>query len=470
MVINLKNNAYLEDIRFWIITFFIIRLIGITNAPLEVAHNWRQCLTLMVSRNFLEQGPNIFYPQIDIAGEKTGIMGSEFPIFNYLIYFFSQLLGYTHWYGRLINLVVSSFGIYYFYRIVEKIYNQKIAFSSSIVLLFSLWFAFSRKIMPDTFSIALVIIGFYYGYVYLTTGKFWSLLLYFGLVSLGILSKIPALALLGGIGSIAFIPNITLKRKIAAILVKCLSLGICIIWYFRWVPYLLNTYHYQLYFPKNLNEGWQEIRPLLPELFEKFYFAAFCSYIAFVFMLRGIYTFIRTSQNILKMALLLTTITFFVFILKTGSVFPLHSYYIIPFIPVMALWAGIGISQIPNKYSLIVLVLIAIESIANQQHDFFIKKNAYYQLELESIAAQKIPAGALIAINGGQSPQAMYFAHRKGWTIRDRDLQNKSLDSLAKLGAYYLIIDKKKNNKVLLNYKILYQDSTYCFYELNPKK
>ena len=70
----------LNDIRFWILIFLLIRLIGITNPPIETGHNWRQTTVTMVARNFVEVDNNILYPRIDIAGEKTGITGMEFPI------------------------------------------------------------------------------------------------------------------------------------------------------------------------------------------------------------------------------------------------------------------------------------------------------------------------------------------------------------------------------------------------------
>jgi hypothetical protein len=114
---NLKHSSFRYkisiwlDIRFWLLFFFVIRLFGITNAPLEMGHNWRQSLTNMVARNFLEGRVNLFYPVIDIAGEKTGIIGTEFPFFNYLIYMVSSVFGYAHWYGRGINLVVTTIGV-----------------------------------------------------------------------------------------------------------------------------------------------------------------------------------------------------------------------------------------------------------------------------------------------------------------------------------------------------------------------
>ena len=120
--------SVLNDFRFWIALFFIVRLFGISDPPLEAAHNWRQVTVNMVARNFLETDSNIFYPRIDICGEKTGITGMEFPLLNYLIFLFSKLFGYTHWYGRLINLFVSSFGVYYFYLLIKKKFHERSLF------------------------------------------------------------------------------------------------------------------------------------------------------------------------------------------------------------------------------------------------------------------------------------------------------------------------------------------------------
>src|SRR6478736_3140318 len=109
-----------KDIRFWIILFFLIRLYGITQPPLEIEQNWRQVDGLMIARNFYERSSNILYPAVDLAGEKSGIVGCEFPILNYLVYLVSLVFGYTHWYGRIIVLTVSSIGVFFFHRLIRK--------------------------------------------------------------------------------------------------------------------------------------------------------------------------------------------------------------------------------------------------------------------------------------------------------------------------------------------------------------
>jgi 4-amino-4-deoxy-L-arabinose transferase-like glycosyltransferase len=457
----------LSDIRFWILFFFIIRLIGIANAPLEIGHNWRQSLTNMIARNFMEGNSNIFYPRIDMAGNQTGFIGSEFPFYNYLIYMVSWAFHYSHWYGRLINLIVSSFGIYFFYRLIEKICNRKIAFNASIVFLSSIWFAFSRKTMPDTFSVSLVIMGLYYCYMYLTAGSWLKLFLFFILTTLGMLCKIPALSLVSVISVLTIVKEISIRKKLVVLLLTSISLAVVSLWYFYWVPYLVDTYHYQLYFPKGLSEGFKEILQYLPEFFEKFYFGSLCSYIALPFLLLGIFFIFKKGNLYLKTGIFVITFTFFIFILKTGSVFPLHSYYIIPFTPVMALMVGYGLNKIPAKYLYIPVVLIAMEGIGNQQHDFFIKNSERYKLTLEDLADKNIGKNELIVINGGQSPQEIYFVHRKGWTIDNKTVTKEELKHLSELGASYLIIDKNSFNSTIEYYPMICSDANFSIYKLN---
>ena len=186
----------LRDIRFWIVFFFLLRLYGITNPPLESAHSWRQTTVTMVARNFYEVDNNPLYPRIDIAGEKTGITGMEAPVLNYCIYVMAEVFGYQHWYGRFINLLVSSFGLYFFYRLLRKYFSEETAFYAAMILCVSIWFAYSRKIMPDTFSMSLLIMGFYYGSNYIERDekkKQWMwLVACFALTALGVLAKLPS--------------------------------------------------------------------------------------------------------------------------------------------------------------------------------------------------------------------------------------------------------------------------------------
>jgi len=119
------------DIRFWIVLFAVLRLYGIANPPLEVSHSWRQTTVAMAARNFYEIDSNILFPRIDIGGDLTGITGMEFPLMNWLIYLFSLLFGFHEWFGRAINLLVTSLGCWYFFGLLKPRFGQQNAFCST---------------------------------------------------------------------------------------------------------------------------------------------------------------------------------------------------------------------------------------------------------------------------------------------------------------------------------------------------
>lgn len=456
------------DVRFWLLLFFVVRLIGITNPPLESGHSWRQSLTNMVARNFYEGKAELLYPTIDVAGEKSGVMTSEFPIYNYLIYGVSKVFGFNHWHGRWISLIVSTIGLFCYYKLIEKLINSKLALYATLITLTSLWFAYGRKIMPDTFSVSLVMIGLYAAYLYLTSGKLKHLLLYFVFATLGVLSKIPALSLLAGLVILPWLKNIEVSRKIGVIGASIVGIALVYLWYFNWLPAVYKEHDYQLFFPKTLLQGAKEIGWVIPQLLEKFYFSCLNSFVGFGCFLVGIYFLVRSNNRYLLSVLGAITVVFILFILKTGDVFPTHSYYIIPFAPVMAFMAAYFVQKLPNRIGYVILAVIMIEGIANQQHDFFLRDSQLYKLELESTIDTVIPENKLVLINGGATPQNMYFAHRKGWAISNSSASNtETIDSLVTKGASYLIIDKHQPSVKEMPYLTVSQSQHYRVYALD---
>lgn len=441
---SIFKEKYASDIRFWIVVFFIVRLYGISNPPIEIGHSWRQSLTNMVARNFLEVDNNILYPRIDMDGDKTGIIASEFPLFNYLIYLWAKIFGYAHWYGRLINLLITSIGLYYFFKLVKRFFTEELSFYATLILMCSIWFAFARKSMPDTFCMSLVIIGVYNGFFYLYDGKFRNLLGFFLFSVLAVLSKIPALYLLSILVIPLFDKNVKFYLKRNILFAGMLILFFVYAWYFYWVPYLLATYGFQLYFPKHFMEGISELIHYGSDTLEKFYFSALQSFIAFVLFIVGLFIIIKQKLRLAFSIVLVATLFFILFIIKTGFVFSVHNYYVIPFVPVMAFVAAFTIVKIKNRNWRVVLVgLIMIESIANQQHDFFIKDSEKYKLSLEKIVNSVSAKNDLIVINGGKNPQLIYFAHRKGWSVTsDSIMDNDFMNEIINKGCYYLFMDK----------------------------
>lgn len=465
---SIRINSLLNDVRFWIVLFFLIRMIGITNPPLETSHNWRQSITSMIARNFHEDGIDLFHPRVDNGGHRSGIIGSEFPLFNAMIALTADVFGYTHWYGRLINLLVSSIGLFFFYRIVQLFSDPKTALYATLLLALSIWFAFSRKIMPDTFSVSLVFIGIYYGIRYLINGRWWALTLCFVFAALGILSKIPVVFFLALLGILFLLPKFSIQRRVILSFVAVCSFLVAACWYFVWVPHLTELYGYHLFFPKTLAEGWLEIQPHWGVLTERFYFSAFHSFTASLIVLIGLYILFKKRSKPELIGLLLLSAVFFLFIVKTGAVFPLHSYYIVPFVPVLAYIGGRGLAALPRAYAIPLIAFMAVESIGNQYHDFFLKDDAGSRIQLEATVDKYLPEhAAKVVINGGENPTELYFTHRTGWSYFDFELKQPGfLDSLIQNGAHYLIVRHSENDAFYDQYTSLYRGKYYSFYRL----
>lgn len=440
---SLKQFAFFSDIRFWILFFFAIRMYGITLPPLEVGHNIRQTDGLMIARNFYERDSNIFYPMVDVAGEKSGIVGCEFPLLNYLIYLMSLFFGFEDWYGRLINLTVSSLGIFFFYKLIRNYFDESSAFNASIILLVSLWFTYSRKNIPDTFAASLCISGLYFAFEYFEKGKWYNLMIFFVLGFLGCLSKISAASLLAILAIPVFFGNYLWRRKILLCVLSSLILMAASWWYFVWVPYLNNTFEYKMFFMgMPITDGTKDILENWPKALARFYSTPL-KYIGFAAFLFGFFLLIKKKYWLHLTIFLLPFSFYLIVILKSGINFIGNEYYMLILAPPMAFIAGCGLAQVNHKLLVtLILVVISIEGIGNKIQDFRIRQ-PYAELEkLETILDEFSDSSDRIAINGGaESGTAMFFAHRRGWRVtNDLFLDNAYMDYLRSNGCKFIVI------------------------------
>ncbi len=165
---------------------------------------------------------------------------------------------------------------------------------------------------------------------------------------------------------------------------------------------------------------------------------------------------------------MLLSLVFLVYIFKSGFYFYHHSYYIIPFVPVLAVLAGKCLEKIEKRWLYVSLIIIGCsESVINQQHDFFIKDSERYKLGIEKAANSVIQPNDLIAVyseNG--NPQEIYLTHRKGWLCNKEELLNESFLNIIKdKGCKFIIVNKQQlSNRV--NKAVVYQDDNYIVYQL----
>jgi hypothetical protein len=438
---------------------------------LEVGHNWRQTDGMMIARNFYERDANIFYPTVDVGGEKTGIVGCEFPILNYFVYLVSVPFGFEHWYGRLIVLVFSCLGIYFFHQTIVKYFGERAAFNASIVLLVSLWFSYSRKNIPDVFAVSIGIMSLFYATEYLERGRLAHLLTFFVAGLIACLSKLLAAVLLTVLIFFIVDPKIQLNRKAwftaSSIVIFAAVCG----WYFYWVPYLNNNFGLENHFFMGLSfdEGYILMANNLSQVLKRFYDTPL-KYTGSAALLISIVVAV-TKKNWLALAcFFIPFICFVVILVKTGASIVGDHYYILTIIPAMAFLIGVGLDYIPNKTIVAaLLVVISTENIGNQIHDFQIREPLASLAELENIMDRASGRTDLIAINAGiDNPTAMYFAHRRGWVVSNETIAEKAFqNSIKSKGCKFILIAKKLYGDPAIDLPVVYETDDFKIHRLN---
>ena len=471
VLLKYKANLLLlsKDIRFWIILFFIVRLYGITNPPLDAASTWRQTDVLMIARNFYEIDSNILFPRTDSAGDLSGIVGVEFPLYNYLIFLISLVFGFESWYGRLINLVVTSIGTFYFYKLIKKYFGESSAFYASVTLLVSMWFSYSRITIPDVFAASFCIISLYNGFQYLEEGRLPHLITFFVLGALGCLSKISAAPILTCLAIPLFINRIPLNRKVVVSLLASVILASVCYWYFVWVPYLNSTYKFGGYFfmGMSINNGIQDLMHEWPHALDQF-FVSPLKYTGLGVFLLSFYLIVRTKNWVALAVFLIPISAFLIFVLKSGWAFFVNDYYPLVSVPIFAFVVGIGLAQLKSKQlATILLIIVSIEGITNQIHVFRIRQPFVSLLSLESALDGVTQSNDLIAINSDGSPTPMFCAHRRGWNVTNEYLSDEqNIEVLKSKGCKFIVILKIFNDNINLELSKVYDSEEFSVYKL----
>lgn len=462
-------HVLLTDARFWIPLLLAVRLINLDYPPYG-GHTWRQTMTLGVARNYLEWDANFFKPRTLLCDSRTGIFAQEFPIYNYLVFLGWKLFGQENWVFRLLLLFVNSLGLFWFYQIVKRIFNHRAAILSMILFGTSLMLTYSMKAMPDTFAISLTLGGVLYGWKFLQEKKsgLTNGILFLLLGSLGMLSKIPASAIM----TLLLIPfmakEVILNRKVTFVLLSLISLVIVICWYFFWIPWAEHTYGHQLFFPRTIIDGVNELLAAGDATGAKFESSAFRSRIVFYICAIGLLTLMVKGQRLLLSSLLAFSLVFFYFMVKAGDVFSAHDYYVLPYIPALAICGGFAVDLwLPQKKWIlpIVLFVFTVMGIWSQINSFKMGEKDKLNLRLESICSVHIPPDArILTTEEDGNPTMLYFCHSKGWSESESWKNEGWIAIEAEMGMEYVVVQKFQHN-ARLSLPLVYEDSDFVIYK-----
>src|SRR3972149_4555381 len=141
-----------------IIFFGLLARLYKIDSPFADWHSWRQADTATVTRNFIKEGFNPFFPKYDdMSGvsEKPVINPArfrfvEFPIYNIAVYPLYLLFGVKDAYHRLISIIFSLGSIAFIFFIVRRYINSIMALLSAFTAAFLPFnIFFSRTTLPE---------------------------------------------------------------------------------------------------------------------------------------------------------------------------------------------------------------------------------------------------------------------------------------------------------------------------------
>lgn len=459
-------QSWLFDVRLWILVLLLIRLENIDLAPFD-EHNWRQTMTLGVARNYAEVDATFFHPRTIVCDSRGGIFAQEFPLFNYCVFLLWKVFGEQNWCFRLFNLLVASMGLWAFSQIVKRLAGERAALFATVMFGVSVAFIYARKGMPDVFAVSLALLGVQWGWRFLEERKVQHLALFGVFAGLGMLCKMPAACTVALLTAAFWGGSVDKKVKIQLLGVGAAGVALMAAWYFVWVPSTEKEYGFPLFYPTGLSEGWRQLVEMKTDTLARFYPIALTSRIAFLFCLVGIGLALWRKNQPILLTFAASFGLLFALMLKAGGTFSGHEYYIIPFVPMMALLAGYGLSEsVRNQWvQLAIIVAIAVEAVWHHKKDFFIPWENQKFLKLEEIVDQHVPKDSRILVNHREgSPVMLYAAHRRGWTVTDRMKDSAWVAGESTVGMNFLVIERSRWQDTL-PFPRLYEDNDFQIYK-----
>lgn len=184
-------NAY-----FWlaiiVVLGLVVRLYKINN-PIADWHSWRQADTAAVTRNFVKDGFNPFYPKYDdysgVAEDPIPNLGRfrfvEFPFYNIAVYPFYKIFGVKDIYSRLVSVFFSLGSIIFLYFITKR-YTSKFTglVAAFVYALLPYNIYFSRVTLPEPLFVCSSLGFLYFSDLWINERKFFWWAVLYGIVAL----------------------------------------------------------------------------------------------------------------------------------------------------------------------------------------------------------------------------------------------------------------------------------------------
>lgn len=169
--------------------------------PLDRA-SWREADLGAISRNFVREGMNPFYPRIDWRGTGAGFAEMEFPLYPFLTALGYKVFGICEVLPRLLSFVFSLAALLFFFRLAREFLDAwALVFAFAFFAFHPLVFEISTSIQPEGLMLAAYAASVYFFLRWLKKDSAGNFICAVAFTALVILAKAPAahLGLLFGV-------------------------------------------------------------------------------------------------------------------------------------------------------------------------------------------------------------------------------------------------------------------------------
>ncbi len=457
-----------------LLVFFSLRTYRL-DYPLADWHSYRQADTASVARNFYKDGINLLYPQSDslLALSQNQLPNpnryfiNEFPLYNATVALLYQQFGVHEWLGRMVSIVVSTFGALALYLLMRSLFHPIVAIFTLLLYTFNPYQAYySRVFMPDPSFVSFSIIALYFNHLYVTRKSLLFQFLYILAIALATLIKPYAVFIYL---PIVYWQVINLRWGFF----KPLNLLGLIV---STIPLVLWRYHVSLHPEGQFASQWllnggnirftgAFFRWIIFERFNKLIFATG----GFVLFMLGVFASTRSKAGKFLLVWLISILAYITIFAK-GNV--THDYYQLPIVPIgIALAAIGGLYQISRSRSfgqlLSNLFLVGVLSVLMVSFGWFEVRGYFNVNRWEIIQAGKrvdelTPKDSLVVAPYMGDPAFLYHTNRHGWTI------GGDITLLQKQGAsiYVSVNYDDEANRLLKQYQTIEANDRYLILDL----
>ena len=337
------------------------------NLPPQSRHVWRQCLTLAAARNFYEEDMNILKPRIDRRQDQSGATGMQFPSYEYLVALGYELFGEHNWVHRTGSFLVFGLGVWGTYELFLVLFGS--GWAAALGAWCFCWspelFYFGISALPDILALTACVWGLALFLKWFKEEKTVWLALSWPICVLAGLTKIQFLAIGFPMAALVLVNRRrwTPRQWAVFTLYGVTCGGVVLAWYFHAVWLIrttgLDDYGINFYpvrdFPTGLKILWHNVHSEIPELMLGYAASVFFVFGAVATAREGV----RRSVWFYPMAAWAAALAFY-YLMEWGRM-GVHSYYLLPFLPLLLLVAVKGAEEMKDGRwrALLLVVLIS---------------------------------------------------------------------------------------------------------------